>query len=57
VIDAIESWGLDFHLANCVKYIARAGHKDPTTFIEDLNKACWYLKRRIEKENKKEKAP
>ena len=49
VIDAIEAWGLDkdFCLANAVKYIARAGKKDPAKTIEDLRKAAWYLNRRI----------
>ena len=43
VIDAIESWSLDFHLGNVVKYIARAPHKGK--FREDLEKAAWYLER------------
>ena len=47
VIDIIEDWKLDFHLGNAVKYIARAGHKDPEKEIEDLQKAIWYLKRKI----------
>lgn len=46
VIDAIEAWGLGFHAGNTVKYVARAGHKGDE--IEDLEKAQWYLKRRIE---------
>lgn len=46
-IDAIEDWGLCFHLANVVKYLARAGKKDPSKFIEDLQKARWYLDRYI----------
>ena len=29
VIDVIEAWNLDFSLGNAVKYIARAGLKDP----------------------------
>lgn len=45
VIDAIEDWQLDFHLGNAVKYIARAKHKGNE--LEDLEKAMWYLKRRI----------
>lgn len=52
-IDAIEAWKLGFHLGNVVKYIARAGKKDPNKIIEDLKKARWYLDRHIEKlENK-----
>jgi len=46
-IDAIEAWGLGFHLGNVVKYVSRAGKKDPTTTIEDLEKARWYLDRAI----------
>lgn len=45
VIDAIESWNLGFHAGNAVKYIARAGHKDPDKRDEDIRKAIWYLQR------------
>lgn len=48
VIEAIEDWGLGFHLGNVVKYVARAGKKDPTKEVEDLQKAAWYLARKIE---------
>lgn len=47
VIDFIEDKGLSFHLGNAVKYIARAGKKDPEKTVEDLKKAVWYLNRRI----------
>jgi hypothetical protein len=47
-IKVIEAWNLDFCLGNTVKYISRAGKKDPTKELEDLNKALWYLQRRIE---------
>lgn len=47
VIDAIEAWQLDFCLGNTVKYIARAGKKDPAKLVEDLKKAQWYLTRAI----------
>ena len=47
-IKVIESWGLDFHLGNTVKYISRAGFKNPEKELEDLKKAAWYLQRRIE---------
>lgn len=49
VIDAIEAWGLNFHRGNAVKYIARAGKKDPTKEIEDLKKAEWYIHREIQR--------
>ena len=48
-IDVIEDWRLNFHLGNTIKYIARAGLKDPTKYLEDLKKAEWYLHRYIEK--------
>lgn len=48
-IKVIEEWGLGFCLGNAVKYISRAGKKDPAREIEDLEKAVWYLQREIEK--------
>jgi len=47
VISAIEDWNLDFHLGNVVKYVARAGKKDVSKTLEDLEKAKWYLERKI----------
>lgn len=47
-IEVIEAWGLGFHLANAVKYIARAGRKEGVSAKQDLEKAAWYLKRFIE---------
>ena len=47
VIDFIEDKGLGFNLGNCVKYISRAGKKNPDKRIEDLKKARWYLDREI----------
>ena len=47
-IKVIEAWDLDFHLGNTVKYISRAGKKDPMKELEDLTKAKWYLERKIE---------
>lgn len=47
VIKVIEAWELDFHLGNAVKYIPRAGKKDPSKEVEDLKKAVWYIKRKI----------
>lgn len=48
VIDFIEDKNLDFCLGNAIKYISRAGKKDPTKEIEDLKKAVWYINRRIQ---------
>ena len=50
VIDFLEDYVPDFRLANVVKYIARAGVKDPNKFEQDIKKAQWYLNRYIEKE-------
>jgi hypothetical protein len=49
-IDVIEDWKLDFRLASALKYIARAGKKDPTKTKEDLEKCIWYVQRYIDKE-------
>lgn len=49
VIDAIESWGLNFSRGNAVKYIARAGHKGADKEIEDLEKSKWYVQREIDR--------
>lgn len=49
--DVIDDWQLDFVLGNAVKYISRAGRKGNT--LEDLEKAKWYLQRRIDKEREK----
>ena len=48
VIKVLEAWGLtnDAYLFNVVKYIARAGKKGAVKV--DLEKAAWYLNRRIE---------
>lgn len=54
VIDFIEDQGLEFHLANAVKYICRAGYKNKAKTVEDLEKADWYLRRYIEKVAKPE---
>lgn len=43
VIDVINDWNLNFQKGNAVKYIARAGHKDPSKEIEDLEKALFYI--------------
>ena len=49
VIDVIDDWKLGFSLGNAVKYIARAGKKDPEKEIEDLKKAVFYLNHEIER--------
>ena len=47
VIDYIEDKNLGFCLGNAIKYISRAGKKDPNKTVEDLQKAVWYINRRI----------
>ncbi len=48
VWDFIRDQGLNFHLGNAIKYIARAGHKDSK--IEDLEKAIHYLENELHHE-------
>jgi hypothetical protein len=47
-IKVIEAHQLGFHRGNAVKYLLRAGRKDPARTVEDLKKACWYINREIE---------
>lgn len=47
VIDFIEDKKLNYHRGNAVKYIARAGKKDPNKELEDIEKAIWYLSREV----------
>lgn len=57
VIEAIEDWRVGFHLGNAIKYIARAGKKDPAKTIEDLEKATWYIRRFIEIQGESPRRP
>ena len=52
-IKVIDAWDLGFSLGNTVKYISRAGKKDPTKEIEDLKKALFYLEHHIKTLEKK----
>jgi len=47
-IKVIDAWRLGFALGNAVKYIARAGKKDPAKEREDLQKAIWYIQHHID---------
>ena len=38
---------MNFNRGNAIKYIWRAGAKNPNTIIEDLQKAIWYLQDEI----------
>lgn len=51
VIDLTEH--LSFCAGNVVKYVCRAGRKDPDKHIEDLEKARWYLDREIARAKEK----
>lgn len=42
-IEFIADKQLNFCRGNAVKYIVRAGHKDPAKEVEDLEKAVFYL--------------
>ena len=62
VIEFVEDQKLNFSRGNAVKYIARAGKKDPAKEIQDLEKAAWYINREVEllkatKENRDAKRP
>lgn len=48
VIKVIRAWGMNFELGNVLKYVARAGKKDPNKEIEDCEKAKTYLEMHIE---------
>jgi hypothetical protein len=53
-IEVIEDWNLGFNLGNTVKYLSRAGKKDPAKHLEDLKKGAWYLAREISNLEKKQ---
>lgn len=47
-IKVLANWLTDeqmtgFCIGNAIKYVSRAGKKDPTKALEDLKKAQWYL--------------
>ncbi|MFI5877554.1 DUF3310 domain-containing protein [Streptomyces sp. NPDC051445] len=50
VIDLTEL--LSFNRGNAVKYLSRAGLKNPATELEDLKKAAWYVQREISRVEK-----
>ena len=52
VIDLIDA--LPFCRGSAVKYIVRAGHKDPAKEIEDLRKARWMIERELRRLGYKE---
>ena len=48
VWDFIVDQDLDYLRGNVIKYVSRAGKKDPLKELEDLNKARAYLNKAIE---------
>lgn len=50
-IKIIEHYNLGFCDGNALKYIVRAGKKDPSKHIEDLEKARWYIDRLLTRLN------
>lgn len=59
VIDTIEEmdWFEHYAKGNILKYLLRAGKKDPKKEIEDLKKMQWYTDRLIEYKEKKSLLP
>jgi hypothetical protein len=49
-IEAVEArgWGREWVMGNALKYVWRAGEKDGTNEAVDIQKAIWYLSRRLE---------
>lgn len=47
IIDLTEQ--MNFNRGNAVKYVARAGLKNPETEVQDLEKAIWYIQREIQR--------
>lgn len=45
--DIIEAFGLDWHMGTAMKYILRAGKKPGEPQAQDIEKAIWYLKRKL----------
>ncbi len=57
VIKVCEAWDLDkdAYLFNVIKYVSRAGKKNVDKEVEDLEKALFYLTRRIDLYKKSKK--
>lgn len=49
-IEVTEHMG--FCIGNAIKYLWRAGLKDETKHVEDLEKAVWYIQREIQKRSR-----
>jgi hypothetical protein len=55
VIEFIEDKNFGYCLGNAVKYISRSGKKSKETEILDLQKAIWYINRRIQELSEQQK--
>ena len=51
VIDVIHAWKLNYNLGTVIKYVARAGRKNPEKLVEDLKKAIFYLNDEVDRIN------
>ena len=49
VLDVIDDFKLNYSLGNAIKYILRAGKKDPNTYIQDIEKAIFMLQHEVNK--------
>ena len=47
VADVIEAFGLSWNKGSILKYLLRAGRKDPAKTLEDLRKCRWHVEREI----------
>ena len=56
-IQVIRAWELNFELGNVLKYVKRAGHKNPRTRKKDLRKAVTYLEMELARPIRRSKAP
>ena len=56
VIEFIEDKNFGYCLGNAIKYISRSGKKSKETEIQDLQKAIWYINRRIQELSKQQKS-
>ena len=48
VWDFVRDQELNYHLGNAIKYVCRAGFKNPQTKAEDLKKAIHYLENELQ---------
>ena len=56
VIEFIEDKNFGYCHGNAIQYISRSGKKSKETEIQDLQKAIWYINRRIQELSKQQKS-